>query len=369
MKILEVNKLYYPWRGGVEEVAQNIAEWLSDEETQVDVLVCQPKGAGAIEKINEINVYKAASFGMLLRMPISFDFLRLYKKMTTDYDVIFLHHPFPLGFLAATLFNRYKKIVVWYHADIVKQRIAKFLLTPIFNVVFKRADKIFVASNNIIKNSTVLGKYKDKCVVIPLAIDLEKFKKTATVVENANKIKNQYGNPLVLAHGRLIYYKGFEYLIEAMTMINKGALVIFGDGPDKLKLENLIKKYNLEKRVFIVGGDDEAKFAFYEACDVFVFPSVAPTEAFGVVQIEAMAFGKPIINTNLATGVPEVSLDRETGLTVEPKNVKQLAEAINKILSNDEMRKKFGQAARKRVETYLSKDKFCEKLKNELVNL
>lgn len=144
---------------------------------------------------------------------------------------------------------------------------------------------------------------------------------------------------IVLFVGRLSYYNGVEYLIEAMQSVN-AKLLIDGDGKSREKLENMTVSLGLEERVKFLGkvSNELLKYC-YQICDVFVLPSVEPTEAFGLVQLEAMAYGKPVINTLLPTGVPFVSIDGKTGLTVEPRNSKALADAINKLLSDDELRK------------------------------
>lgn len=167
---------------------------------------------------------------------------------------------------------------------------------------------------------------------------------------------------IVLFVGRLSYYNGVEYLIEAMQSVN-AKLLIDGDGKSREKLENMTVSLGLEERVKFLGkvSNELLKYC-YQICDVFVLPSVEPTEAFGLVQLEAMAYGKPVINTLLPTGVPFVSIDGKTGLTVEPRNSKALADAINKLLSDDELRKKFGIQARNRVVENFTVDKMNEKI-------
>ena len=167
---------------------------------------------------------------------------------------------------------------------------------------------------------------------------------------------------IVLFVGRLSYYNGVEYLIEAMQSVN-AKLLIDGDGKSREKLENMTVSLGLEERVKFLGkvSNEMLKYC-YQICDVFVLPSVEPAEAFGLVQLEAMAYGKPVINTLLPTGVPFVSIDGKTGLTVVPKNSKALADAINKLLSDDELRKKFGIQARNRVVENFTVDKMNEKI-------
>ncbi len=147
-----------------------------------------------------------------------------------------------------------------------------------------------------------------------------------------------------------------------MKNINNAIYLIGGSGPLTDTYIEYIKENNLEDKVILLGklNDDEMD-TYYEACDIYLFPSVGKTEAFGIVQIEAMRHSKPIINTNLGNGVNYVSIDSETGLTVEPKNAKQLSNAINKLLNNDELRLQYGQNARKRVENLFALEKIQKK--------
>jgi len=194
--------------------------------------------------------------------------------------------------------------------------------------------------------------------VVPSSIHIEDY----VSVDQKFDLDISGTEKIVLFVGRLSYYNGVEYLIEAMQSVN-AKLLIDGDGKSREKLENMTVSLGLEERVKFLGkvSNELLKYC-YQICDVFVLPSVEPTEAFGLVQLEAMAYGKPVINTLLPTGVPFVSIDGKTGLTVEPRNSKALADAINKLLSDDELRKKFGIQARNRVVENFTVDKMNEKI-------
>ena len=177
MKITSVNKLYYPWTGGVEKVIQQIAEGLNGkEDIEMEVLCCQPKGRKEIEKINGIKVYKVSSFGILWGMPISFDFFKLFKKLSKETDIVDFHHPFPLGDLAIFLFRPRAKLIVHYHADIIRQKVFGFLIKPLISHTLKKAEGILVSNPNLVKNSPYLKKFQGKCQVIPFGVDLEEIK-------------------------------------------------------------------------------------------------------------------------------------------------------------------------------------------------
>lgn len=365
MRLLEINKLYYPWLGGVEKVVQDIAEDLNNQDGfVVEVLACQTKGKRTEEEINGVKVRRAASFVKRLGMPLSFDFFRWLFKIENNYDALLFHFPFPLAALAIP-FLKNKNIFIWYHSDIVRQKISRLIFLPFIRRSLKKANKILVSSQSLIDGSPLLKKYRSKCAVIYFGLDLETFSPNEEIRAEAKKIREQYGTPLLLSVGRLVYYKGFRYLVAAMPKIN-AHLIISGDGVQEIELKSLIKLYNLEDKVSIIKPVADLR-PYYEACDIFVLPSCANSEAFGLVQMEAMAFNKPVVNTNLPTGVKEVSLDQISGLTVPPKDPDSLAQAINKILGDPELKKGFGDKARSRVMTLFTRNNFKRKLRDVLL--
>ena len=354
MKILEINKFYYPWVGGVETIVKEIAEDLNGEDGfTIDVLACQVKGARREEVINGIKVYRAASWGKVSGMPLSLDFFRWLKAIENDYDALLF--PFPLAALAIP-FLKNKNISILYHSDIVRQKISRLFFWPFINASLNKAKKIIVSSRRLLAYSPALNGRTEKCSVIPFGVDLDHFRLTEEVEKQAGKIKRQYPSPLLLCVGRLVYYKGYEYLIAAMKDIDAHLLIV-GSGPREENLRTLIKLYRLEDKISLIKPVDDLR-PYYAACDIFILPSVADSEAFGLVQIEAMAYAKPVINTDLKTGVPEVSLNGLSGLTVAPRDPAALTAAINQILSDPELKDRFGKAARSRIETIFNRQIF-----------
>ena len=365
MRILQVNKLYDPWIGGVETVAQDIADGLNGRDgISVVNLVCQPRGARKVEEVHGVPTYRAASWGMVSGMPLSWDFFRLFRMLAKDADVIILHHPFPLAFVAYRLFGDKKRVVVWYHSDIVRQRIAKLPFLPFIRFALRRADHIFVSNKAIIKNSAMLRDISDKCRVIYFGIDPGRFRQTDEIRRKADEIRRAYGAPLVLSVGRLIYYKGFLYLIAAMKDV-PAHLLIVGSGPMRGALEREIAELHLEDRVHIIDAVPDL-VPYYHVCDIFVLSSSEPSEVFGIVQIEAMACGKPVVNTALPTGVPEVSIDGVTGRTVSPRDVAELGAALREILSDKEEYRRFSENALTEVAKRFTKTRFLAEMEKFL---
>jgi len=367
MKILQTNKLYPPHLGGIENVIRDIAESLAtDNHFQSDVLVCQEKGKRAIEDRNGVKVYRAASLGRLFSLPISFDYFRLFKKVVVGYDLLLIHHPYPLASFARFLFlNKKKPVAIWYHSDIVRQKLFYLLVYPFLYLDLKAAKTIFVSSHRLAEKSKLLSKFLDKCQVIPFGVDLDLYK--ADYGSEVADIKNKYGR-FMLAVGRLVYYKGYLDLLEAMKTA-PGKLLIIGTGPLETEMKQKIIEDKLADRVIIISSHPANLTPYYQACEFLVFPSSARSEAFGLVQIEAMACGKPVINTDLATGVPEVSLNQVTGLTVPVGDSKQLSVAIKSLWEDAELLLKLSQGARDRAEAKFSKDKFEADLKSALLKI
>jgi glycosyltransferase involved in cell wall biosynthesis len=153
---------------------------------------------------------------------------------------------------------------------------------------------------------------------------------------------------VILAVGRLVYYKGMKFLIQAMSQID-ATLVIIGEGPLRAELEREAAGNGTSGRVTFLGEIDGNLASYYHACDVLALPSCERSEAFGLVQLEAMACGKPVVNTQIDSGVPYASLDGLTGLTVPPRSSEAMATALNRLLDNNELRMEMGRAARDRV--------------------
>ncbi len=360
LKILQVNKLYYPVTGGIERVVQQIAEGLKGV-TDMEVLACQERGKTVEEDINGVNVIRAASHGVLFSMPISFAFIRRLRRLSKDKDILHFHMPFPLGDLACLLSGYKGKVVVWYHSDIVRQKKLMKLYRPIMEWLLRRADTIIVATQGHIDGSDYLPRYREKCVIIPFGVD--------PLIEQRG---DQYYNNSVPVHkdiikllfvGRLVYYKGCEVLLKAVSKVDGIELNMVGSGELETKLKEDAATLGIQNKIHFRGNLNEQElYKSFEECDVFVLPSIMKSEAFGLVQIEAMAYGKPVINTNLSSGVPFVSVDQVTGLTVQPGDVQALADAIQWMVDHEEERIDMGRKAKERVKEFYMMDSMLNKV-------
>jgi rhamnosyl/mannosyltransferase len=179
---------------------------------------------------------------------------------------------------------------------------------------------------------------------------LERIADNPAAVERGAELRARFGHPLVLFVGRLIYYKGIEVLARAIPEV-AAQFVLIGRGPDRTLLEALAASDPaLAARIHLIDYADAAELAaWYHAADLLVLPSIEPSEAFGLVQIEAHAAATTVVSTRLKTGVPYANLDGVTGLTVEPRNADALAGALNALLADPDLRTRLGRQAQARA--------------------
>ncbi|MBR4628535.1 MAG: glycosyltransferase [Ruminococcus sp.] len=364
LRVLEVNKAYYPHIGGIETIIRQYAEELGKTGGfDVKVLVCRDdRGGMRREKINGVDVTRCGSLGTYFSCPISMQFIRKFREMAEKADVVHIHVPFPLADAALMLSGYKGKVVVSWHSDIVKQKKLMLLYKPLMYKLLRRADRILVATEGHIIGSDYLPEFWDKCVVVPYGIVPEDYRR----VKPGNFLEDKctYHNSVkVLFSGRLVYYKGVDVLIEAFRGVSGCELFISGAGELESELKARVRNTDIEERVHFLGflSQKELRMAFAD-CDIFVLPSVERSEAFGIVQLEAMVYGKPVINTSLPSGVPYVSIHGDTGMTVPPSDTYALAFAINRLADDRELREEMGRAAAERVDRVFNEKIVIEKL-------
>ncbi len=362
MRVLQLGKYYFPEVGGIESHLQLLCGELRGH-VDVDVLVCNSRPTredGLVEGIRvtrSLELVKLASTSLCPLMPIELSERR--------YDVLHVHFPNPMGVMSylCSLRTHRHSVVVTYHSDIVKQARLLTVYRPFMDAVLRRADAILCTSPNYLEGSDALGPHRAKCHVVPYGIDIAQFDRSDSVLREAAALRARFRNRrLIMSVGRLVYYKGFEYAIRAMKSLDAD-LVIIGDGPLRPALEHAAREAGVAGRVHLVGEVANSQLApWYHACDVFALPSIARSEAFALVQIEAMACGKPVVNTAIVgSGVPFVSRDGESGLTVEPRDPEGLAKALHRILENGELASRFGEAGRARVHREFSKERMAKR--------
>jgi glycosyltransferase involved in cell wall biosynthesis len=278
-----------------------------------------------------------------------------YWMRRLDADVMVIHEPNPVALVAHAIARPSARVVFWVHAEVVRPawRYRAFY-RPFLRRMLRFADRIVVASPQVRELAAELRPFREKCVVIPYAIDPHQHDATPEIAVRVAQLKAESSEPLVLFVGRLVAYKGVEVLLRALATMRARAVIV-GDGPLRPELEALIRDLGLAERVLLAGNASPAELtAFYNACDVFVLPSVTRAEAFGMVQIEAMSCGKPVVSTDLPSGVPWVNQHGRTGLLVPPGDAAALASALQSLLADPARRSRMGDAGRARVQADFS---------------
>ncbi|HUX33552.1 MAG TPA: glycosyltransferase [Gemmatimonadaceae bacterium] len=342
LRVLQVGKFYPPDEGGMESHLEGLCRHLSPH-ARLEVLVASRSRQTTHETIDGVSVTRVGTVATIRSAPVCPE-LR-WRIRQSDADVIHLHHPNPSAFLSYLVSGHRGRLIVTYHSDVVQQRLLNAVYEPIVRAVLARADAIIVSSQEYMDTSPMLERYRDRCVVIPMAIDPERF--ATADPEAVSAIRHAHGDRLVLAVGRLVYYKGLEFLVRAMGAVRGHALVI-GQGPMRESLEAEARALGVSDRVTFLGHVPDP-IPFYHAAQVFALPSHRRSEAFGIVQLEAMAAGLPVVNTRIPSGVPGVSVDGLTGITVSPGDPAALAAALNALLDDPGRARHLGDAGRRRV--------------------
>jgi glycosyltransferase involved in cell wall biosynthesis len=356
LKVLQVGKYYPPHMGGIETHLQALCGELT-KSVDLQVIVASDDSHSTEEILDGVRVSRVPTRLTLSSAPLCPGMIA--KLRASDADIVHIHLPNPTAILAYLASKHRGRLVVSYHSDTVRQRVLGALFDPCLHAALRRSSRIIASSPNYRQTSPSLSRYQDRCDVIPYGIDLGGFEHCDPLEVSA--LRQQYGDRLVLSVGRLVYYKGFEYLIRAMAQV-RGKLLIIGEGPLRGKLQALAARLGLEDRVVFAGNIPDKLAPYYHAADVFALASVARSEAFGIVQIEAMAAGLPVVNTSLDSGVPYVSLHEQTGLTVPPADPDALAQALNRLLDDRELRLRLGGAARVRAQQEFSLDAMSSRI-------
>lgn len=343
--VLHIFKIYYPdLFGGTLTVIRDICASLKDAFASA-VLVCSQSAERREIVVNDVPVERVRSFGNVLSLPAAPAYPWRLWQTIAKHDLLALHAPFPLADVVFALgFGRKRPLVVHWHADIVSHAGLRWFIEPLMRRTLRQAKAIIVSDRVLVDETPLLREFEDKCHVVPFGID--------TSVYDWPKIEPHHVNDrgrLVLACGRLVPYKGFDVLIRAA--VNRQFEVwIIGEGAERPRLEQLIAELGLGERVRLLGSvNDCERIKLMCLADVFVMPSVTNAETFGLVQLEAMAAGRPVVNTALDTAVPRVARHGMEAITVPPGNAEALGEAIDALISDPERRRRLGLSARARA--------------------
>lgn len=285
------------------------------------------------------------------------------RRIAKDYDIIHIHHPDPMAAMALRLSGYKGKVVLHWHSDILSQKALLRFYLPIQNWLIKRADTIVGTTPVYLAESPYLQGVQEKCRCIPIGIE-------PVISDSAREqeIRNEYsGRRIIFSLGRLVEYKGYRYLIEAAKYLDDSFMILIGGGgPLRESLQREIDELGVGRRVKLLGKVPQEDLAsYYGACELFCMSSVMKTEAFGIVQIEAMSAGRPVVATKIPeSGVSWVNEDGVSGINVAPRDSKAIAKAILTITDNEATWKKFSAGAAKRFAENFTKEKMISRCLN-----
>jgi glycosyltransferase involved in cell wall biosynthesis len=362
-RTLQLSKFYPPVMGGIETVAWELTEGLNRAGMPTDVL-CSHHLPRTVVDVAEAGyaIVRAASLGRVLSTSVAPAMVRELARLRDAYDVIHLHMPDPMGALAVFLTRPAAKLVVHWHSDVVRQRVAMHAYRHLQDWVLRRADAVVATSLAYAQASDALRAFQDKVTVIPIGIGDARQQARA---ETTADIRGRFpGCRLVFALGRMTHYKGFEVLVRAAERLPADCRVLIGgDGQRLAQLQRDVARRDLDDKVVLLGHvQDNELFSWFEACDVFCMPSTLRAEAYGVAMVEAMVMGRPIVASDIpGSGVPWVNQHERTGLNVPVGDADALAGALCRLLDDVPLRRRMGATARGRYQHEFRADLMTER--------
>lgn len=381
-KLLQISNYIYPHIGGIEQTARDITNSLFggdveqkvicfNEDAQDGDYICYRKET-VYDTVDDVEVIRCGCIAKAASQSISLVYPRELHRVLKEYapDIVLLHYPNPFvsSFLLPMLGDNTKFILYW-HLDITKQKILGKMFHGQSMKLLRRANHVVVTSPNYITGSPYLSQFKQKCIIIPSCIRTDRLTVTPNAQRKAEQIREKYkGKTICFSVGRHVPYKGLTYLVQASKQLDDSfEILIGGKGPltDSLKQE---AKHD-QKVEFLGRVSDEDLISYYLACDIFTFPSITKNEAFGIALAEGMYFSRPAVTFTIpGSGVNYVNLNGETGIECPNGDVKAFADAIRKLQSNESLRMKYGENAKKRVEQNFMFQQFKEQI-GELISM
>jgi rhamnosyl/mannosyltransferase len=355
MKILQLGK-FYPIRGGVEKVMYDLISGLSKLGVECDMMCAETKGSGTVRDIDTgAHIHSFHSWAKIASTTIAPSMISSLRGRCNEYDLIHIHHPDPMAAIALRMSGYKGPVVLHWHADIIKSKTMLKVYEPLQEWLIRRSDVIVTTSPVTIEHSPALARHRSRTLCIPIGIT-----GLTEDIEEAPSIRQRFaGKKIIFSLGRLVPYKGYKYLLEAATMLPDDYVVLIGgEGPLRDSLEHMRQSSGVNDKVIFLGRvPDDMIPAYYSACDIFCLPSVMKTEAFGIVQIEAMSLGKPVVATKIkGSGTAWVNKSGVSGLNVDPGDARQLADALRSIGDDPELYARLSAGARERFHSTFTLD-------------
>jgi rhamnosyl/mannosyltransferase len=355
IRVLHVGKFYPPHRGGMERVVETLCQ-ASRGFADNRVLAANTSSRTVEEVVGGVPVTRVGTIGAIGSVHIAPAFAAHLRRAAAD--LIVLHEPNPWALLAYAIARPPAPLVVWYHSDVVRPalQLAVFY-APIAHAAYSRARRFVVSSPRLGADAPALARYQSRIRVIPFGIDPGPWsRRDVEPPADADA-------PFLLFAGRLVDYKGVDVLLAALSRSTARAVIV-GDGPRRAAWEQLSRQLGVADRVRFTGELPDADLrALMQTCAVLVLPSLTRAEAFGYVQLEAMAAGRPVISTDVPSGVSWVNQHGTTGLVVPAGDATALAAAIDTLMADAGLRDRMGRAGRARVEAEFTMERLRERLR------
>jgi len=359
MKVVHIFKdCYPPTTGGIEQHMSLLCSRLA-RTLNVTILAPSRCRRRIEDNLDGVRIIRVPEFGRFASVPLCPTAPLELNRIGPD--LVHLHFPNPMGDLTQLLGAFRVPFVITYHADIIKQKAFVPLYSPILKLIFKKARKILFSAEENINASSFIAANRHKCAVIPFGIDPDAFRPREGEEEAVEELRSEFDSPAVLFVGAARYYKGLDVLLKAMTKV-PGCLLLAGRGTDELPLKRIAAELRVAERVRFFGEVSPSRLRILlNAADIFALPSIDRCETFGIGQLEAMACSKPVVSTDIPTGVRSVNRHGVTGLVVAPGDSDALAGALNILFSNPSLRAEFGGAGRRRVDSEFSADRMVSR--------
>jgi glycosyltransferase involved in cell wall biosynthesis len=354
ISILHIGKFYPPYNGGMETHLRDLAV-RQTVNAAISVIAAHSEPRLERSIMDGVSVTRVARIATIASMPICPGLAAAIRRSPAD--LVHIHMPNPGAAMAFLMSGHTGRVVITHHADTMGRRVLRQFSDPFVDSLMRRASRIIATSRRYLDSSSELKPFRDKCSIVPLGIDPRDAICTDEMA--IQKLQQRFGDKIILAVGRLVPYKGFDVLIRAMKEVD-GRLILLGSGPQYDALLELAESEGVAEKTTMLGRVENIN-PYFAAASVFVLPSVTRAEAFGMVQLEAMAAGLPVVNTNIDSGVPEVCVNGVTGITVPPNDVTALSRAIQLLLDKPELRERYGEAARARVNSDFTSDLMAQR--------
>lgn len=349
--------------GGTEIAAYNLAVNMANRGNLVDVFTTSIDSKSSVELYPNLKVHR---HGTSLKIASANPSIKLiYNPLNYDMDIVHAHSPIPYSDLPALLYAKRKKLpfILTYQFDGVETggSFARNAGVSLYNKLFihkvlDSADVIIATTKSYAQESPFLRRYLDKIVVIPNGINVKEVTTPLTREKSREILGLPQDSEIILFFGSLVEYKGPDILLKAFKLVKdiipSVKLIFAGRGHMDAQLKKAAKQMKISEDVIFTGFvEDSEKPLYYKAADIFCLPSTTLAESFGIVNLEAMAAGIPIVSSNLG-GIPDIVKDGENGLLAKPYDIEMVAEKLIKLLKDDDMRVEMGQNGLKMVDNY-----------------